>query len=172
MTAPIKIATASFLLILALGSVLVWNGQPARGQQPAAPAPARPPHSRARVPGPESRIMCGPRPTCLNDAEVSSIIIPTPIPGTTTTMRRPAFAIRAASANTRSIILRETSFRSREIPCGLPSSVLAAIPVAAEQMEAQRIGISRYNSIQNHIDNYARPTFGFGFGVGGFGGFW
>ncbi len=47
-----------------------------------------------------------------------------------------------------------------------------AYPSRGEQMEAQRIGISRYNSIQNHIDNYARPTFGFGFGVGGFGGFW
>ena len=45
-------------------------------------------------------------------------------------------------------------------------------PSRGEQMQAQRIGISRYNSIQNHIDNYARPSFGFGFGVGGFGGFW
>ena len=45
-------------------------------------------------------------------------------------------------------------------------------PSRAEQRDAQRIGISRYNSIQNHIDNYARPSFGYGFGVGGFGGFW
>jgi len=40
------------------------------------------------------------------------------------------------------------------------------------QMRASQIGIQRYNSIQGHIDNMARPTFGFGFGVGGFGGFW
>jgi hypothetical protein len=45
-------------------------------------------------------------------------------------------------------------------------------PSRAEQMQAQQIGISRYNSIQNHIDNYAMPHFGYGFGVGGFGGFW
>jgi hypothetical protein len=45
-------------------------------------------------------------------------------------------------------------------------------PSRGEQMQAQQIGISRYNSIQNHIDNYARPCFGFGFGAGGFGGFW
>ena len=45
-------------------------------------------------------------------------------------------------------------------------------PSREQQMEAQRLGISRYNSIQNHIDNYARPCFGFGFGAGGFGGFW
>ena len=45
-------------------------------------------------------------------------------------------------------------------------------PSRAEQMAAQQIGISRYNSIQRHIDNYAMPHYGYGFGVGGFGGFW
>lgn len=45
-------------------------------------------------------------------------------------------------------------------------------PSRSEQLAAQQIGIQRYNSIQNHIDNYARPSFGYGFGVGGFGGFW
>jgi hypothetical protein len=45
-------------------------------------------------------------------------------------------------------------------------------PSRSEQLEAQRIGISRYNSIQQHIDNYAMPHWGFGFGVGGYGGFW
>ncbi|MGO9599301.1 MAG: hypothetical protein ACLP7Q_15035 [Isosphaeraceae bacterium] len=45
-------------------------------------------------------------------------------------------------------------------------------PSRAEQMEAQRIGISRDNSIQGHIDRYAAPHWGYGFGVGGFGGFW
>ena len=45
-------------------------------------------------------------------------------------------------------------------------------PSRGEQMQAQQIGISRYNSIQNHIDNYARPPSAIGFGVGGFGGFW
>jgi hypothetical protein len=45
-------------------------------------------------------------------------------------------------------------------------------PSRAEQMEAQRIGISRYNSLQYHIDRYAAPMWGYGFGVGGFGGFW
>jgi hypothetical protein len=38
-----------------------------------------------------------------------------------------------------------------------------------EQRAAQALGVQRYNSIQDHIDNYAR--FGFGWGVGGFGGF-
>lgn len=45
-------------------------------------------------------------------------------------------------------------------------------PDRAEQLAAERIGIQRGNSIQRHIDSYARPAFGYGFGVGGFGGFW
>jgi hypothetical protein len=45
-------------------------------------------------------------------------------------------------------------------------------PSRAEQLAAQQVGISRYNSIQQHIDNYAMPHYGYGFGFGGFGGFW
>jgi hypothetical protein len=45
-------------------------------------------------------------------------------------------------------------------------------PDRAEQLQAEALGIARYNSIQGHIDNYARPFFGFGYGVGGFGGFY
>jgi hypothetical protein len=44
-------------------------------------------------------------------------------------------------------------------------------PDRAEQLQAQSLGIAKYNSIQSHIDNYARPYFGYGYGVGGFGGF-
>jgi hypothetical protein len=45
-------------------------------------------------------------------------------------------------------------------------------PSQADQRAAQSLGIQRYNSIQQHIDNYAAPRFGYGFGMGGFGGFW
>jgi hypothetical protein len=41
-------------------------------------------------------------------------------------------------------------------------------PDRAEQLAAQQIGIQRYNAIQSHIDNLARPAFG----VGYFGGFY
>jgi hypothetical protein len=37
------------------------------------------------------------------------------------------------------------------------------IPDRNEQLAAQQVGISRYNSIQNHIDSMARPSFGYGF---------
>ena len=45
-------------------------------------------------------------------------------------------------------------------------------PDRAEQIAAYNAGTQRYNSIQRSIDNYARPYYGYGFGVGGFGGFW
>lgn len=41
-----------------------------------------------------------------------------------------------------------------------------------EQIRSTQVGIQRYNSIQNHIDNYARPYWGYGFGAGFYGGFW
>jgi len=43
-------------------------------------------------------------------------------------------------------------------------------PTLADQRAAQQIGIQRESVIYNHIDSYARP-YGFGFGVGYFGGF-
>jgi hypothetical protein len=45
-------------------------------------------------------------------------------------------------------------------------------PDRAEQISAYNAGTQRYNAIQRHIDSYARPYFGYGMGVGGFGGFW
>ncbi|MHC5540306.1 hypothetical protein ACYOEI_18960, partial [Singulisphaera rosea] len=46
------------------------------------------------------------------------------------------------------------------------------VPTRQEQMQAQQIGIQRENSIMRHIDNYARPSYGYGMGVGYFGGFY
>jgi hypothetical protein len=37
------------------------------------------------------------------------------------------------------------------------------VPDRNEQLAAQQIGINRYNAIQGHIDNMARPAFGVGF---------
>jgi hypothetical protein len=44
----------------------------------------------------------------------------------------------------------------------------AGVPDRAEQLAAQQVGIARANSLQSHIDSYARPYFGLG--VGYFGG--
>ena len=46
-------------------------------------------------------------------------------------------------------------------------------PDRQEQIEAYNAGTARYNAIQGHIDRNAnRMYFGYGFGMGGFGGFW
>ncbi len=44
-------------------------------------------------------------------------------------------------------------------------------PDRAEQIAAQQLGVQKENAIMNHIDNYARPSYGYGFGAGFFGGF-
>ncbi len=65
-------------------------------------------------------------------------------------------------------------FQVENDPVRVAQFGVGGYPSRAEQMQAQQIGISRYNSIQRHIDNYAMPRFvyGMGFGVGNFGGFW
>jgi len=46
-------------------------------------------------------------------------------------------------------------------------------PDRQEQIQAYNAGTARYNAIQQHIDRYgSRMFFGYGFGMGGFGGFW
>lgn len=44
-------------------------------------------------------------------------------------------------------------------------------PTLADQRAAQQIGIQRDAVLQRHMDNFARPFFGYGYGVGFFGGF-
>ena len=63
-------------------------------------------------------------------------------------------------------------FQVQSDPVKVAQFGVGGYPSREEQLAAQRIGISRYNSIQGHIDNMARPVWGMGFGAGGFGGFW
>ena len=41
------------------------------------------------------------------------------------------------------------------------------VPNRQEQLAAQQVGIARNNSLQSHIDNYARPFYGLGVGYYG-----
>lgn len=63
-------------------------------------------------------------------------------------------------------------FQSAGDPVKVAQFGQGGYPSRSEQLAAQQVGISRYNSIQQHIDRMAMPRFGYGFGVGGFGGFW
>jgi hypothetical protein len=48
-----------------------------------------------------------------------------------------------------------------------------ASPTFSESVAGQAVGAAKYNALQSHIDNYARPYFGFGgLGAGYFGGFY
>jgi hypothetical protein len=50
----------------------------------------------------------------------------------------------------------------------------SGVPTFHDQVIAQQLGVMRYNAIQQSIDRYSRPYFGFGFGFGfgNFGGFY
>ena len=63
-------------------------------------------------------------------------------------------------------------FQSEGDPVRVAKFGVGGYPSRSEQLAAQQVGISRYNSIQNHIDRMAMPHFGYGFGAGGFGGFY
>ena len=43
----------------------------------------------------------------------------------------------------------------------------SGVPTMEEQMAAQSLGVAKYNSIQQSINDYARPYYGYGF-YGGF----
>ncbi len=68
----------------------------------------------------------------------------------------------------------ESQLEREHVPAAPPVARFDTNPATnrQEQIQATQVGIQRYNSIQNHIDNMARPTWGYGFGVGGYGGFW
>ena len=82
--------------------------------------------------------------------------------------RRGRAASRVLSARTTSS--RSTASATR--PSSPSSTRAAAHRTAPSSCRPSRLGIAKYNSIQGSIDNYARPAFGFGYGVGGFGGFY
>jgi hypothetical protein len=46
------------------------------------------------------------------------------------------------------------------------ATYLGGIPDRNEQLAAYNAGTARYSAIQNHIDSYGRPSFGFGMGFG------
>jgi hypothetical protein len=48
----------------------------------------------------------------------------------------------------------------------------SATPSFSENIQGQMLGVAKYNALQTHIDNYARPYFGYGLGMGYFGGYY
>ena len=176
MAAHLRGAGVSLALFLGL-STLCWSLHPTNGQEPVnqTPAPAAnqvaSPRAQTVYPGVPDHI----RPQAIQPQRRRSIVhhYPYPYPGyyyndDTAGFRNPGGVGKYAEyypPGNQFQVQGGDAVRVAQFGVG-------GYPSRAEQMAAQQIGISRYNSIQGHIDNYAMPHYGYGFGVGGFGGFW
>ncbi len=175
MAAHVRYASAPLMISLALG-ILCWNLHQASGQQPvtqyASPAANQVAGQPARsvYPGIPDHV----RPQAYEPQRRRSIVhhYPYPYPGYYNNDDTAGFRNPGGVGKYAEYYPPGNQFQVQNDPVRVAQFGVGGYPSRGEQMAAQRIGISRYNSIQNHIDNYARPAFGFGFGVGGFGGFW
>ncbi len=175
MAAHVRYASAPLMVSLVLG-ILCWNQHQASGQQPvtqnASPAANQVAGQPARsaYPGVPDHI----RPQAYEPQRRRSIVhhYPYPYPGYYNNDDTAGFRNPGGVGKYAEYYPPGNQFQVQGDPVRVAQFGVGGYPSRGEQMAAQRIGISRYNSIQNHIDNYARPAFGFGFGVGGFGGFW
>ena len=142
------------------------NARPGCGERrPTPPAAARRPAGHGLAAGPRSRQAADVLPAAAAEHRPAlpvsvSELLPQRRLGRIPQPRRR----RAVMPSTTS---RATSSRPRVIPSASPSSACGGYPSRSEQLAAQQVGISRYNSIQRHIDRMAMPRFGYGFGVGG-----
>jgi hypothetical protein len=175
MAAQLGRLAGSLFMCLGIGMAL-WSATPSRGQdpagQPAAPAQGAP------AAAPPQREVVHPahvRPQAYYRQQRRSIVQHYPYP-------YPGYYYNDESAGFRNPggVGRHAEYYPPgdqfQIPDRDPVRVaqfgVGGYPSRAEQLQAQQVGISRYNSIQRSIDNYAMPHWGYGFGVGGFGGFW
>ena len=166
-------------VVLGVG-VLGWSLSSAVGQEPANPGPAQ---GNTQADGPQAATAPSPRygvtpdyvqPQAHQPHRRRSIVhhYPYPYPGAyynddTAGFRNPGGVGRHAE-----YYLPGDRFQVEQDPVRVAKFNQGGYPSRSEQLAAQQVGISRYNSIQGHIDNYAMPHFGYGFGMGGFGGFW
>lgn len=176
MTAHLRGVGVSLALFLGL-STLCWSLHPTSAQEPAAQnaAPAANQASTQRFQSVYPGVPDHVRPQAYYPQKRRSIIhhYPYPYPGYYSSDDTAGFRNPGGVGKYAEYYPPGNQFQTQGDPVRVAQfGVGGGYPSRAEQMQAQQIGISRYNSIQNHIDNYARPAFGYGFGVGGFGGFW
>ena len=164
-------------LALFLGSsTFCWSMHPTNGQEPvnqnSAPATNNVAGQPARTayPGVPDHV----RPQAYYPQQRRSIVhhYPYPYPGYYNNDDTAGFRNPGGVGKYAEYYPPGNQFQVQGDPVRVAQFGVGGYPSRGEQMQAQQIGISRYNSIQNHIDNYAMPHFGYGFGVGGFGGFW
>jgi hypothetical protein len=175
MAAQLGRLSGSLIAFLGIASAL-WSLTASRGQEPAAQPAATTKDGQAtapvqrQVPYPDHV-----RPQAYYRQQRRSIVqhYPYPYPGYYYNDERAGFRNPGGVGRHAEYYPPGDQF---QIPATDPVRVaqfgVGGYPSRAEQLQAQQVGISRYNSIQQHIDNYAMPHWGFGFGVGGYGGFW
>ena len=168
----------AFTLTLVGLAFLSWSPPPVGAQDPAQSNPAQAPSATgASANQPNPMVGAVPdyvRPQAHQPQRRRSIVhhYPYPYPGAyygdeTAGFRNPGGVGRYAE-----YYPPGDHFQVEGDPVRVAQFGVGGYPSQADQRAAQQIGISRYNSIQRHIDNYAAPRFGYGFGMGGFGGFW
>jgi len=176
MAAHLRGVGVTLALFLGL-STLCWSLHPTNGQEPvnqnAAPAANQAPSQRAQTayPGVPDHV----HPQAYQPQRRRSIVhhYPYPYPGYYNNDETAGFRNPGGVGKFAEYYPPGNQFQVQGDPVRVAQfGVGGGYPSRAEQMAAQQIGISRYNSIQSHIDNYAMPHYGYGFGVGGFGGFW
>jgi hypothetical protein len=173
-----KHANAGVFTVILVGlAFLSQTPPPTRGQEPASPSAAPAANTTTATNQPTRIVGTVPdyvRPQAHQPQRRRSIVhhYPYPYPGAyyadeTAGFRNPGGVGRYAE-----YYPPGDRFQVEGDPVRVAQFGVGGYPSQAEQRAAQQVGISRYNSIQQHIDNYAMPRYGYGFGMGGFGGFW
>jgi hypothetical protein len=175
MSSQLRYVGLSLALFLGLAS-LSWTLAPASGQEQAAPNTTPAAGNTAGQPAPNvGAVPDYIRPQAHQPHRRRSIVhhYPYPYPGAyyadeTAGFRNPGGVGRYAE-----YYLPGDRFQVEGDPVRVARfNQGGGYPSRAEQLAAQQVGIARYNSIQQHIDRYAMPAYGYGFGFGRFGGFW
>jgi hypothetical protein len=156
---------------------LSWSPPPSRGQEPASPSAAPVANATAATNQPTRSVGTVPdyvRPQAHRPQRRRSIIhhYPYPYPGAYYSDETAGFRNPGGVGRYAEYYPPGDRFQVEGDPVRVAQFGVGGYPSQAEQRAAQQVGISRYNSIQGHIDNYAMPHYGYGFGMGGFGGFW
>src|SRR4051794_5710356 len=170
MFSQLERAVLSGAVFLGVG-VLGWSLSPAVGQEPANPSQ---PAANSRGDQPQAANAPSPRygvtpdyvtPQAHQPHRRRSIIhhYPYPYPGAYSNDDTAGFRNPGGVGRHAEYYLPGDRFQVEQDPVRVARFNQGGYPSRSEQLAAQQVGISRYNSIQSHIDNYAMPRFGYGF---------
>jgi hypothetical protein len=174
MVSQLNYVATSLAFFLGAGALCV-SLSGASGQEPAVPSQAPANSDGANQPAPTyGSVPDYVKPQAHQPQRRRSIVhhYPYPYPGAYNEDETAGFRNPGGVGRHAEYYLPGDRFQVEQDPVRVARFNEGGYPSRSEQLAAQQVGISRYNSIQRHIDNYAMPHYGYGFGMGGFGGFW